>query len=67
MSETELPLSQPRTNFFKKFTDAGTDEGDYSYIITYMYVQVNQKFGNIGIANMHKKYRRKDRDPRWLG
>ena len=21
----------------------------------------------IGIANMHKKYRRQDRDPRWLG
>ena len=34
--------------------------------------QVNQKFfefkkGNIGIANMHKKYRRQDRDPGWLG
>ena len=23
--------------------------------------------GNMGITNMHKKYRRKDRDPRWLG
>ena len=39
----------------------------------YMYiVQVNQKFfefkkGNIGIANMHKKYRRQDRDPGWFG
>ena len=22
---------------------------------------------NIGIANMHKKYRRQDRDPGWLG
>ena len=25
------------------------------------------KKGNIGIANMHKKYRRQDRDPGWLG
>ena len=25
------------------------------------------KRGNIGIANMHKKYRRQDRDPGWLG
>ena len=24
------------------------------------------KRGNIGIANMHKKYRRQDRDPGWL-
>ena len=31
-------------------------------------LQVNQKFFelNIGIANMHKKYRRQDRDPGWL-
>ena len=27
----------------------------------------NFKKGNIGIANMHKKYRRQDRDPGWLG
>ena len=27
----------------------------------------NLKRGNIGIANMHKKYRRQDRDPEWLG
>ena len=25
------------------------------------------KKGNIGITNMHKKYRRQDRDPGWLG
>ena len=24
------------------------------------------KRGNMGIANMHKKYRRQDRDPGWL-
>ena len=29
--------------------------------------QVNLKRGNIGIANTHKKYRRQDRDPGWLG
>ena len=35
--------------------------------------QVNQKLffeykrGNIGITNTHKKYRRQDRDPGWLG
>ena len=27
----------------------------------------NSKGGNIRIANMHKKYRRQDRDPGWLG
>ena len=27
----------------------------------------NLKRGNIGIANMHKKYRKQDRDPGWLG
>ena len=25
------------------------------------------KKGNIGITNMHKKHRRQDRDPGWLG
>ena len=27
----------------------------------------NFKKGNIGIANVHNKYRRQDRDPGWLG
>ena len=40
------------------------------YLMVYKYI-VNQKFLKrgiaIGIANMHKKYRRQDRDPGWLG
>ena len=39
-----------------------------NYVVI-LYIQVNRilKKGNIGIANMHKKYRRQDRDPGWLG
>ena len=34
--------------------------------ITVIQIIKNSKGGNIGISNMHKKYRRQDRDSRWV-
>ena len=38
----------------------------YSVCATFLDTSTNLKRGNMGSANMHKKYSRQDRDPAWL-
>ena len=55
--------------------ERGRGRGAYTlYIIYATSLNETKKGGetskskmNIGMANMHKKYRRQDRDPGWLG